>query len=47
MEKKLSDKYEFGKCNVCNKDKALKNGVCFECKNSEELSKFFKDLFNK
>jgi hypothetical protein len=39
------DKYEFGKCSICGKDKALKNGLCAECKDSTELPDCLKELF--
>ncbi len=39
------DKYEFGKCSYCGKEKPLKNGVCVDCKDKVEFPEFFKDLF--
>jgi len=41
MEK---EEFSFGRCVICKKDKALKNGVCAECSDSE-LPDFFKELF--
>jgi hypothetical protein len=41
------DKYEFGKCLYCGKDKALKNGVCIDCKNKTDLPDCFKDIFEE
>lgn len=38
------DKYTFGQCKVCYKDKALKNGVCKECKEND-MPDFMKELF--
>jgi len=41
------DNYSFGICRVCNKDKPLKNGVCYDCEIKDiELPDIFKDLFN-
>jgi hypothetical protein len=39
------DKYEFGKCLYCGKEKALKNGVCIDCKNKTDPPDCFKDIF--
>jgi len=39
------DKYEFGKCDVCRKEMALKNGICAECKDKTELPDCFKQIF--
>ncbi len=41
------DKYEFGKCDICGKDKALRDDVCFECADKIELPEFFRNLFDK
>ena len=29
----MKEEYKIGQCLVCNKTKALKNGICFECVN--------------
>ncbi len=39
------DKYSFGKCIYCGKDKTLKNGVCVDCKDNVDMPDFMKDLF--
>jgi hypothetical protein len=41
------DKFTLGKCSVCGEHKALKNGVCYDCENKNDLPDFFKDLFKK
>ena len=38
------DNYTLGKCKICGEYKALKNGVCTECKNND-MPDFLKDLF--
>lgn len=37
-----NDIFTFGKCIICNKEKALKNGVCKECTDKQSN---FMDLF--
>ena len=44
MNKYETDKYGFGRCIKCNKEKPLKNGYCINCKNN--LPDCFKDIFN-
>lgn len=39
------DKYELGKCEICGENRALKNGICSECKDKIELPNCFKELF--
>lgn len=42
------DTYTFGQCQICKKDKALKNEVCNECENnSNGFINFFNDVINK
>lgn len=41
------DKFTLDKCSQCGKYKALKNGMCNECDNKNDLPDFFKDLFRK
>jgi len=41
------DKFEFRKCSICGKEKALKNGICVDCNDSIELPEFFRNLFDK
>jgi len=41
-----SDNYSIGYCQYCKQLKALKNGVCFDCKD-KELPYFMKDIFEK
>jgi len=38
---KEKDKYEFGRCEFCKKERPLKNGYCIEC---GKLSDIFKGL---
>lgn len=41
------DNYSFGQCGICHKDKALKDGVCQECKEKCDMPDFMKEiLFN-
>jgi len=40
----MSDDYYFGNCTVCNRWKALKNGVCQEC-SEKKLPDFMEDFF--
>jgi len=41
----MTDKYTLGKCEICGKHKALKNGVCEECNKGIEIPEFFKEIF--
>jgi len=41
------NEYSLDKCAICDKYKALKNGVCVDCDKETELPDFFKDLFNQ
>jgi hypothetical protein len=36
--------YSFGQCNICNKFKPIKDGICGDCVD-KNLPDFFKDLF--
>ncbi len=38
-----TDEYSFGKCYVCGKNGALKNGTCSDCR--IEMPEFFANLF--
>ena len=40
------DKYTLDKCLICGKHKALKNGVCVDCKDND-MPDFIRDLFKK
>ena len=40
--------YELGDCKICKKLKALKDGICADCKNKQEkveLPDTFKEIF--
>ena len=37
--------FNFGKCIYCGEEKALKDGVCFECKDNINVPDFMKQLF--
>jgi hypothetical protein len=39
------DKYSFGKCKICDKEKALRNEVCSECNKGTELPECLKEIF--
>ena len=39
-------KYTFGKCKICQQFKALKDGICKECRVRDNMPKFFDDLMN-
>jgi len=39
------DKYTFDKCFVCEKHKALKNGLCAECAKKNDLPDCLKEIF--
>jgi len=39
------NEYNFGQCRICHKDKALKDGVCAECKTDTGLPEGFEELF--
>lgn len=41
------DKYSFDKCAICDKHKALKNGICQKCNLGIELPESFKELFGE
>lgn len=45
--KKNPNFYYFGKCKYCNKEKALKNGICSDCEKKMKLPKGFNDIFGK
>ena len=46
MKNKNPDFYYFGKCKYCNKEKALKNGICVDCgKKQPKCPDFLKDIF--
>lgn len=40
----MKDTFTLGKCSVCGEHKALKNGVCIDCKDND-MPNFLKDLF--
>jgi ribosomal protein L32 len=39
------DIYTLDKCSICGKYKALKNGVCSDCADKDDMPEFLKDLF--
>jgi hypothetical protein len=39
------DNYTLGKCETCGKQSALKNNVCAECTNKNDIPDFLTDLF--
>jgi hypothetical protein len=39
------DEYTLDKCKICDKHKALKNGVCIDCIHKIDLPDFMKDIF--
>jgi ribosomal protein L32 len=41
------DNFTLDKCSYCGQYKALKNGVCAECRNKVDVPDFMKDLFGK
>jgi len=43
----MPDKYFIGECLICHRYKALRNGVCSDCKKQMEPPDFLNDLFDK
>lgn len=44
----MKDRYYIGKCLLCKRTKALKNGICIDCEQTYNFANGpFKDLFNK
>ena len=39
------EKFKFGKCIYCGKERALCNDVCVDCKDVDKLPKCFEDIF--
>jgi len=40
----MKDEYTFGKCRICHKDEALKNGVCKDCEDTN-MPEWMKEFF--
>ena len=41
------DNYSLGQYKICGKTTSLKNGICSDCQEKNDLPDFFKDLFRK